>query len=413
MANKRITELSSAGALSGAELVEAVQGGVNVKTTTQAIANLAPATPGAEAFLDLTDVPGSYTGEAGKVVTVKGDESGLEFTTPGAGAFTAGSGLETTAGVTSWGSTLGTQTITDGYHNFDPLNSDLASLVFGELARLELVDFRANNLYFGGDNATNFLKSQLGGYGPGSIFSWFGVVNNHSVSGAGTLNGNVIVTQNGTSLSGVVPVLHIRRAATGSSVGSNGIGEKVVFSVKNGTVGNYSPEAGISYILTDVTNGSEDSKYILSVLVNGVETTALEITGTDVSVLGTPLLAGLNSAKVKTIQLACSDEVTPITASTNKVKFRMPYAMTVTAVRCSLSTTQTSGSIFTVDIHESGTTILSTKLTIDNGATTSVGATTPPVISDTALADDAEITIDVDQIGDATAKGLKVTIIGY
>jgi hypothetical protein len=28
------------------------------------------------------------------------------------------------------------------------------------------------------------------------------------------------------------------------------------------------------------------------------------------------------------------------------------------------------------------------------------------------LADNAEITIDVDQIGDNTAKGLKVTIIG-
>jgi hypothetical protein len=114
----------------------------------------------------------------------------------------------------------------------------------------------------------------------------------------------------------------------------------------------------------------------------------------------------------KVLQIACSDEVTPITAATNKVKFRMPYAMTVTAVRASLSTTQTSGSIFTVDINDGGTTILSTKLTIDNGETTSTTAATPPVISDTALADDAEITIDVDQIGDNTAKGLKVTIIG-
>lgn len=40
MASKKISELSAAGALTGAELVEAVQGGQNVKTTTQAIANL-------------------------------------------------------------------------------------------------------------------------------------------------------------------------------------------------------------------------------------------------------------------------------------------------------------------------------------------------------------------------------------
>lgn len=128
-------------------------------------------------------------------------------------------------------------------------------------------------------------------------------------------------------------------------------------------------------------------------------------------------IAELDSEKAplagsKVIQVACSDEITPITAAANKIKFRMPYAMTLTAVRASLSTTQTSGSIFTIDIHESGTTILSTKITIDNGETTSTTAATPPVISDASLADDAEISIDVDQIGDGTAKGLKITLIG-
>lgn len=112
------------------------------------------------------------------------------------------------------------------------------------------------------------------------------------------------------------------------------------------------------------------------------------------------------------IQLACSDETTAISAGTAKVTFRMPYAMTVTAVRASLTTAQTSGNIFTVDINDSGTSILSTKLTIDNTEKTSTTAVTAAVISDTALADDAEITIDVDQIGDGTAKGLKITIIG-
>ena len=84
----------------------------------------------------------------------------------------------------------------------------------------------------------------------------------------------------------------------------------------------------------------------------------------------------------------------------------------VSAVRASLSTAQTSGSIFTVDINEGGTTILSTKLTIDNTEKTSATAATPAVISDTVLADDAEITIDIDQVGDGTAKGLKVVLIG-
>jgi hypothetical protein len=112
------------------------------------------------------------------------------------------------------------------------------------------------------------------------------------------------------------------------------------------------------------------------------------------------------------IQLAASDETTALTAGTAKVTFRMPYAMTVTAVRASLTTAQASGSIFTVDINEAGTSILSTKLTIDNTEKTSTTAATAAVISDSALADDAEITIDIDQIGDGTATGLKITIIG-
>jgi hypothetical protein len=112
------------------------------------------------------------------------------------------------------------------------------------------------------------------------------------------------------------------------------------------------------------------------------------------------------------IQLAASDETTALTTGTAKVTFRMPYAMTVTSVRASLSTAQTSGSIFTVDINESGSTILSTKLTIDNTEKTSVTAVTPPVISDSTLADDAEMTIDIDQVGDGTAKGLKITLKG-
>lgn len=113
------------------------------------------------------------------------------------------------------------------------------------------------------------------------------------------------------------------------------------------------------------------------------------------------------------IVVACSDETTALTTGAAKVTFRMPTAMTLSAVRASLTTAQTGGSIFTVDINEGGSSILSTKLTIDNGEKTSATAATPPVISDASLADDAEITIDIDQVGDGTAKGLKVALIGY
>ncbi len=111
--------------------------------------------------------------------------------------------------------------------------------------------------------------------------------------------------------------------------------------------------------------------------------------------------------------VACSDQTTALTAGSAKMTFRIPYAFTLTAVRAGLKTAQTSGSIFTVDINESGTSILSTKLTIDNTEKTSTTAATPVVISDASLADDAELTFDIDQVGDGTAIGLVVTLIGH
>jgi len=112
------------------------------------------------------------------------------------------------------------------------------------------------------------------------------------------------------------------------------------------------------------------------------------------------------------VSVAASDESTALTTGTAKLTFHMPYAMTLTEVIGELVTPQTSGSIFTIDVNEAGTTILSTKVTIDNGEETSLGGATPPVISDPNLAKGAKITVDIDQIGDGTAKGLKVHLVG-
>lgn len=115
---------------------------------------------------------------------------------------------------------------------------------------------------------------------------------------------------------------------------------------------------------------------------------------------------------VRVFPVAASDEVTALTTGPAKVTFRMPHALILTGVRASLTTAQTGGSVITVDINEDGVSILSTKLTIDNTEKTSTTAATPAVLSDTTLADDAEITIDIDQVGDGTAKGLKVYLLG-
>jgi hypothetical protein len=123
-------------------------------------------------------------------------------------------------------------------------------------------------------------------------------------------------------------------------------------------------------------------------------------------------LAPPPSNPTESIIVACSDEATAITTGTAKVTFRMPYAFTLTEVRASVTTAPT-GSTIIIDINEAGSTILSTKLSIDASEKTSFTAASAAVISDTALANDAEITIDFDQVGSTIAgAGVKVYLIG-
>lgn len=115
---------------------------------------------------------------------------------------------------------------------------------------------------------------------------------------------------------------------------------------------------------------------------------------------------------------ACSDETTALVTGAAKVTFRLPYAFTLTAIpRASLSTAQTSGSLITVDINRNGSTIFATRITIDNTEKTSTTAVTAAVLTTApgfpTWSNDDEITVDLDQIGDGTAKGLKITLIGY
>lgn len=121
------------------------------------------------------------------------------------------------------------------------------------------------------------------------------------------------------------------------------------------------------------------------------------------------------SAKTEVIAIAVSDETTALTTGTGKATFRMPYAFTLTDIRASLTTAPTTSGLFTVDVNDGGTSIMTTnKLTIDLTEKTTETATTAPALTDTALANDAEITVDIDVIsGGATETGLKVYLIGY
>ncbi len=124
----------------------------------------------------------------------------------------------------------------------------------------------------------------------------------------------------------------------------------------------------------------------------------------------------LQKMPYETIVVALGDESTDLATGTATVTFRMPFAMTLlsgaSGVKASVTTAPT-GSTATFDINDGGTTILSTKLTIDATEKTSATAATAVVVSDTALAADAEITIDVDAVGSTVAgAGAKIYLIG-
>lgn len=115
-----------------------------------------------------------------------------------------------------------------------------------------------------------------------------------------------------------------------------------------------------------------------------------------------------------TIIASCSDEETPLATGGPKTTFRAPYAMNLVVgyIRASL-TNAPMGQDLIIDIKMNGSTMFSSLLTIDANNNTSVGSSSPAVLSITAVPDDAEFTVYVDQVGSSYAgSGLKVAITG-
>ena len=109
--------------------------------------------------------------------------------------------------------------------------------------------------------------------------------------------------------------------------------------------------------------------------------------------------------------VAISDEATAITTGTAKLTFRFATQVYLLEVRANLNTVSSSGNP-AFDVNEGGASIFSTTLTIDASEKTSTTAATPAVISDPNIADDAEMTVDIDTAGTG-AKGAKLTFIGW
>ena len=163
----------------------------------------------------------------------------------------------------------------------------------------------------------------------------------------------------------------------------------------------------------DVTASADSNATTIKndVALAGNPTTTTQSSGNNTTRIATTAFVTDAVAKQKEVLgFAVSDETTALTTGTAKLTFRMPFAMTLTEVRANLNTVSSSGNP-AIDINEGGVSIFSTTLTIDSGEKTSTTAATPAVISDASLADDAEMTVDIDTAGTG-AKGLKIWLIG-
>lgn len=108
-----------------------------------------------------------------------------------------------------------------------------------------------------------------------------------------------------------------------------------------------------------------------------------------------------------------------IATGNGKDSLVLPYGLLLDTVAnggiyATLSTAQASGTPLTIDVNRNGTSILATKLTFDSNERSTTTAATPPVLvaGGDVLAKGDEITIDVDQVGTAGARGLRVYLVG-
>lgn len=108
-----------------------------------------------------------------------------------------------------------------------------------------------------------------------------------------------------------------------------------------------------------------------------------------------------------------------MSAGANKDSFVLPYGLKLDAivdngVLASLGVAQTGGNIFTADILRNGVSILANKLVINNGTISTIGAVTPPayVENGDVLEAGDQITLSIIQVGDGSARNLRVFLTG-
>ena len=112
--------------------------------------------------------------------------------------------------------------------------------------------------------------------------------------------------------------------------------------------------------------------------------------------------------------VACSSESDDLETGDDKVQFRMPFQFELTDILANVNVAPTGADI-NVQVQEDGTNIMSgVGITIDATETSSSSSATQPTITDSTLASNSIISVDLDLVGSTlTGTGLKINFIGY
>ena len=112
--------------------------------------------------------------------------------------------------------------------------------------------------------------------------------------------------------------------------------------------------------------------------------------------------------------IACSSESDDLEVGDDKAQIQLPFAFELTSITANVNTAPTGADIL-IQVQEDGADIMSGNgITIDATETSSTTSATPPTITDSTLALNSIISVDLDQVGSTlTGTGLKINLIGY